>query len=1126
MANSRRVNVYEFEDFRLDAAHLILYQNGRQISLAPKVVETLLALVERHGEVLSKDELMEIVWADSIVEESNLSQNLYLLRKILGAGENGKPLIETLRRRGYRFNADVICVKPKAAEISLPEERQFAAPKISTNGHHFNVERRGNVPALADWKTNERNESENGDYQSSISEPANAFQACQLSRVHYNQLTPPDLIKSRAFLEEAVRLDANYAPAYIALAEQAVTEAIVGLHAPAECFADAKDAIRRASDLNAESAEFYAAAGYVDLICDWNFAAAERNLRKSLALNSHCASANNYLGQVFMCECRFDEAEAQLHRAREIEPTSLYHRSTLLIEYFLARNYQKLIEESANTLAVYPQFVNAAQMRCRALEQTGKAGEAVAEYEKILIEPHGEFARRWIGYAYALVGDAEKARETAAKIIAESREHYVSPIHLAMLYAGLNEADEACLYLEKAAAQRDPWMLWIAADPRFDNLRSDKRFQKLENLVAPASFRHNSENDRQTNGFSAPDNLQSEAGDDFAERTKNRLRLISPAKRENALPVRLKINKTLRLSAAICAAVLLFGAFFLWQKWQTDSRFEKIELKALTTSGEIRNAAISPDGKLLAYAKNESGRQSLWISQTQFRESEMRLTEPTAEATFAGLSFTPDGNKIYFLLAPKNNSVKQLDAISILGGQPIVVLDDVDSAPAFAPDGRRFAFMRGNSKNSKTAVSTLFIADADGSALRELARREPPVNFKLPPLAWSPDGKKIACAIFDRNLLSSVRIVEINAETGAENVICNQIWDDVHTISWTKDGAGLIFTASEPQKLLSSQIWFLPYANRTARRLTNDLVNYGNVSVARESGEIIIRQLQRENQVWLLDAKLPSAAPRRITPNNSDGEHGLAWTPDNRLIYSSAINGSNGLQKMSIQDSSATPLTTAENVFSQPCATADGRYVIYVSAQDGHYYLWRVDADGKNIKQLTADNIEHPTCSPADASRVFYTTATDGKILLREISVDGGEPRSVSEKTIVFPQISPDGNRIACFYRADAKAAWQIAIMPTGEDRILQTFDLPKTVRLNLPFVWSQDGDGLILIDTRDGIANLWRYSLDGQAPVQITNFADGSLPNINYLAVSSDGSRIALTRMRTISDIVQIDDK
>jgi len=105
--NPTRSCVYEFEDFCLDAAHLMLYKNGTTISLKPKVVETLVALIERSGEVVSKDELMHRLWPDSFVEEANLSQNIYLLRKTLGNCGDGEPVIKTFWRRGYRFNCEV-----------------------------------------------------------------------------------------------------------------------------------------------------------------------------------------------------------------------------------------------------------------------------------------------------------------------------------------------------------------------------------------------------------------------------------------------------------------------------------------------------------------------------------------------------------------------------------------------------------------------------------------------------------------------------------------------------------------------------------------------------------------------------------------------------------------------------------------------------------------------------------------------------------------------------------------------------------------------------------------------------------------------------------------------------------
>ena len=105
--NSENSSTYDFEDFRLDAAHLMLYKNGRTIALKPKVVETLVALAERRGEVVGKDELMNRLWADSFVEESNLTQNIYLLRKTLGNCADGQPFIETFSRRGYRLNGEI-----------------------------------------------------------------------------------------------------------------------------------------------------------------------------------------------------------------------------------------------------------------------------------------------------------------------------------------------------------------------------------------------------------------------------------------------------------------------------------------------------------------------------------------------------------------------------------------------------------------------------------------------------------------------------------------------------------------------------------------------------------------------------------------------------------------------------------------------------------------------------------------------------------------------------------------------------------------------------------------------------------------------------------------------------------
>ena len=99
--------IYEFYNYRLDSEHLMLYREDEEIALTPKQVETLLALVEKNGEIVSKDVLMTRLWGDTVVEEANLIQNIHFLRKQLGDAPDGRPMIETLRRRGYRFTAEL-----------------------------------------------------------------------------------------------------------------------------------------------------------------------------------------------------------------------------------------------------------------------------------------------------------------------------------------------------------------------------------------------------------------------------------------------------------------------------------------------------------------------------------------------------------------------------------------------------------------------------------------------------------------------------------------------------------------------------------------------------------------------------------------------------------------------------------------------------------------------------------------------------------------------------------------------------------------------------------------------------------------------------------------------------------
>ncbi|MDI1241938.1 MAG: winged helix-turn-helix domain-containing protein [bacterium] len=144
MANSIGHRVYVFDGFRLDRANLMLYRGETEVTLPPKAIETLAILVEKRGEIVSKDDLIEAVWKDAFVEDSNLSHYLYLLRKALGTRKDGKPYIETLRKRGYRFD-------PEDLSIRRTNNGHLGNVASGSTGRPLHVERRGNVLAVADW---------------------------------------------------------------------------------------------------------------------------------------------------------------------------------------------------------------------------------------------------------------------------------------------------------------------------------------------------------------------------------------------------------------------------------------------------------------------------------------------------------------------------------------------------------------------------------------------------------------------------------------------------------------------------------------------------------------------------------------------------------------------------------------------------------------------------------------------------------------------------------------------------------------------------------------------------------------------------------------------------------------
>src|SRR5215471_19189515 len=115
-----------FGPYRLDLDRCLLLRNSEPISLQQKALEILVVLVQNRGEVVSKDDLMKAVWPDAFVEEANLTQNVFVLRRTFGEGPKENRYIATVPGRGYRFVADVEDISaPRAAAQSDPSRDVF-----------------------------------------------------------------------------------------------------------------------------------------------------------------------------------------------------------------------------------------------------------------------------------------------------------------------------------------------------------------------------------------------------------------------------------------------------------------------------------------------------------------------------------------------------------------------------------------------------------------------------------------------------------------------------------------------------------------------------------------------------------------------------------------------------------------------------------------------------------------------------------------------------------------------------------------------------------------------------------------------------------------------------------------
>ncbi len=582
-------------------------------------------------------------------------------------------------------------------------------------------------------------------------------------------------------------------------------------------------------------------------------------------------------------------------------------------------------------------------------------------------------------------------------------------------------------------------------------------------------------------------------------------------------------------AALMFAALLLIVAagglgIYWWLNRETSvAHFSDVRLTRLTNSGNAIDATISPDGKYIVYVLSERGVQSLYIRQVSTAND--KLIVPGAPVGYFGVTFSPDGTELFYVLKA-NLDAGTLYRIPVLGGAPIKVLERLDGPVSFSPDGKQFVFLRGNYPNQ--GESALVIANIDGTGERRLAVKKSPEQFT--PLfftgpSWSPDGKIIASTV--ATIGGGSKVVGFSVEDGSERDLSPHSWTFSARVQWLPDMSGLLVVAGENPA--AALLWIINYPDGSVRRVTNDLNSYRAIGLTQDGKKLATVQSSGMINLWIAPEGDASRAVRLPTGNVSNffslTGNNVSWTPDGRIAFVSNEGGTADIWLAKPDGSSRKQLTANGATNVSPVVTADGRYVVFVSWQQGRRSLWRVNLDGSNPVRLTSGFSDaFPAVSP-DSRWIIYTALDGHKPTLWKISIDGGTPVKVSDHVATTSAVSPDGRWISFTYPESPDPLAppnRLAVIPFEGGAEVNTFKIPGSGTVSNVHHWSPDGKSLLYTVTTNSVTNIWSQPIDGGPAKQVTNFTDLLMTGFAW---SHDGKQLVCTRGTLVRDAILVTD-